>query len=227
MNISAAKAISGLSCTATAAGTSVAWAEPIGRRSGSVLLPSAEINEAYECSGVLRSASDTFELDLATATGAVTGDLAAANDMFVFTGQAQEGETVTIGGRVYTWRLVLSVPAAANEIAIGASDTEDSVENMIAAITAGAGAGTAYSTGTTEHPTVTATKQATDTVLVTAKEEGAAGNLIATATDMENAAWDTEAGTLSGGLEASTLSGAAGTDIEGLAHGGFSAIHGI
>lgn len=54
--------------------------------------------------------------------------------------------TVTVNGRVYTWKTTLT--GAADEIAIGATATI-SVENFKAAINAEAGAGTKYGTGTT------------------------------------------------------------------------------
>jgi len=68
----------------------------------------------------------------------------------------------------------------AYDVWLGLND-EAAIDNAVLAITAGAGAGTKYGTGTVVHPLVTSAKTAVDTMTVTAKTIGDAGNAIALA----------------------------------------------
>lgn len=109
------------------------------------------------------------------------GGVAKGTGILTLTGNAANNETVTIGDRVYTFKTALSTgPTVPNEVLIGTAAT-DSIDNLIAAINAGAGVGTTYSTGTVAHALVTAAVGAGDTMGVTAVAEGAAGNNIALA----------------------------------------------
>jgi hypothetical protein len=76
---------------------------------------------------------------------------------------------------------VAAVPYEVVKSSVNASGTLD---NLIAAINKAAGEGTTYGTGTVAHPTVSAAAGEGDTVVVTAKTKGTAGNAIAT-TDTE------------------------------------------
>lgn len=78
--------------------------------------------------------------------------------------------------------------AVANQILIGAA-ADDSLNNLIAAINAAAGAGTTYSTGTVAHPTVTAGTVTSHAFIVTAKTAGLAGNLIASTETSAHLSW--------------------------------------
>jgi hypothetical protein len=75
-----------------------------------------------------------------------------ANALATFAGQPANGETLKVGNVTYTFKTAI---VSAFDVLIGAaaSNTRD---NLVAAITAGAGAGTTYGTGTTAHPLVTA-----------------------------------------------------------------------
>jgi phage tail sheath gpL-like len=104
----------------------------------------------------------------------------AATGTLTATGNPANNATVTIGGKVYTFKTALSEPAVENEVLIGETASA-SLDNLIAAITADeSGEGTTFSTGTEEHPTVDAAAGAGDTVTLTAKTRGAAGNSIVT-----------------------------------------------
>ena len=104
------------------------------------------------------------------------GGVAKATAILTLTGNAANNETVTIGDRVYTFKTTLSTgPTVPNEVLIGAAAT-DSIDNLIAAINAGAGSGTTYSTGTVAHALVTAAVGAGDTMGLTAVAEGSGGN---------------------------------------------------
>lgn len=106
-------------------------------------------------------------------------------------------DTVTIGSTVYTFKTTLSTgPTVPFEVLIGA-DAATTLDNLKLAINAGAGAGTNYSTGTTAHPTVTATTNTDTTQVVEAITAGTAGNSIASTKSAAHLSWG--AATLTGG----------------------------
>lgn len=123
-------------------------------------------------------------------TGTLTGTTIAADD------------TVTIGAITYTFVAALSDPAVAYEVLVGASDS-DSLDNLIAAINAAAGAGSTYGTGTLAHPQVTAAAGAGDTMTV----QGILADGVAVATTATLTAGDWGAATLAGGIAASGATG--------------------
>lgn len=114
----------------------------------------------------LRPESGTPTVAVA-ATGTLTGTTIAT------------GDTVTIGAVVYTFITALTSPAVPYEVLVGISDSA-SLDNLISAINATAGAGTTYGTGTVIHPSVTAAAGAGDTMDLTANTEGTGGNTIVT-----------------------------------------------
>ena len=119
---------------------------------------------------------------------------AAATGVLTLTGNAVDTETVTIGTKTYTFQATLT--DVDGNVLIGAT-ASDSLDNLIAAITLGAGSGTLYAASTTLHPTVTAAAGAGDTMDATAKSTGTGGNSIATTETLTNGSWG--AATLSGG----------------------------
>lgn len=125
----------------------------------------------------------------------------AATGILTLTGNAIAAETVTIGAKTYTWRA--AVTTTANEVKIGAT-ASDSIDNLIAAVTAGAGSGTVYGSATTVNLTASASAGAGDTMTVTALTAGTSGNSIVTTETMANGSFG--GGTLSGGaVGASTI----------------------
>lgn len=134
----------------------------------------------------------------ATATVTRTEDVdTEATGILTLTGDPLDTETVTIGAKTYTFQTVLT--DVDGNVLIGAT-AADSIANLVAAITLGAGAGTTYATSTTAHPTVTAADGAGDTVDVTALTAGSAGNAIATTETLTNGSF--AAATLLGGVDA-------------------------
>lgn len=125
-------------------------------------------------------------LDVA-ATGTLTAATIANND------------TVSVGGKTYTFKTALT--PTANEVLLGGS-VSDSLDNLIAAITAGAGSGTLYAAATTVNLNVTAAAGAGDTLVATALVAGAAGNSIASTASLTSGSWG--AATLTGGSDNST-----------------------
>ncbi len=124
---------------------------------------------------------------------------AKATGVLTATANPQDGARVTIGDVTYTFRDTL---ASAYDVKIG-SDAEESLLNLVEAITfdggAGTNEGTDYGTGTLAHPSVTAAEGAGDTVDVTALTIGTAGNAITSVDFSPGLGW--AAGTLLGGLD--------------------------
>lgn len=104
-----------------------------------------------------------------------------------FTAVSVVTQTVTVGDRVYTW---VTTPSAPDEVAIGASATA-SRDNLLAALSAGAGAGTVYGTGTVANEFVTAVAGPTGTTIVTTSIPFVPAGLADTVTveTMANASW--------------------------------------
>jgi len=103
-------------------------------------------------------------------------------------------ETVVIGSKTYTFQTVLT--DVDGNVLIGGS-ASDSLDNLIAAINLGAGAGTVYALSTTANTDVSAAAGAGDTMDVTALAAGSAANLVATTTTVGSASWT--GATLAGG----------------------------
>lgn len=118
----------------------------------------------------------------------------AATVTLTLSGNAVDGETVNIGGTIYTWRT--SITATAYDVMIGTTASA-SIDNLIAAINRLGFAGGVYSDSTLRHTSVSAAAGAGDTMTVTALEPGTAGNSIATTETMTNGSFGSA--TLTGG----------------------------
>lgn len=119
-----------------------------------------------------------------------------ATETLTFTGNALDTETVVIDVKTYTFQTVLT--NVDGNVLIGAT-ASDSLDNLIAAINLGAGAGTLYALATTLHPTVSAAAGVGDTMDAEAKAGGTAGNTIATTETITAGTWG--GATLSGGVD--------------------------
>lgn len=104
-------------------------------------------------------------------------------------GNAVAGETVEIGGKVYTFVATAVENAVPNQVLIGAAAT-NTLDNLQAAIMENpTGRGTLYSLGTTKHPQVNVSSKTATTVVVRAEEYGAKGTNISTSETMTNGSW--------------------------------------
>ncbi len=114
------------------------------------------------------------------AAGTLTSDATAPAD----------GDTVTIGDTVYTFKAALTTDPAAvpYEVLIGVS-AATALDNWKSAINATTGEGTTYGTGTEAHPDVEATTNSDTTQVVAALVAGADGNSIATTEDSDHLSW--------------------------------------
>lgn len=119
-----------------------------------------------------------------------------AYETLTLTGDPLNDETVVIDTKTYTFKTVLS--DTDGFVLIGAT-ASDSLDNLIAAITLGAGAGTLYAASTTLHPSVTAVAYPGDTMYATAKLKGTDGNSIASTETLTNGSWG--GATLSGATQ--------------------------
>lgn len=129
-----------------------------------------------------------------------TGLVAASLELTITSIVNLDGETVTIGGQVYTFQSALSsMGTVANEVLIGAN-LAAAVDNLAAAINAGAGAGVTYGSGTVANEFVTAVSDGVDGVVVTAKISGVYGNAITVAEALTDGSWAGAATALGGGV---------------------------
>lgn len=149
-----------------------------------------EINNEQIRNGDKRAyvSAEAWEAAAAAADIAATGTL-------TLTGQPLDTETVVIGGKTYTFEAVLT--DVNGHVQIGAT-AEDSLDNLVAAINLGTGAGTLYAASTTLHAAVSAADGSGTTVIVTAKTVGSGGNVIATTESLTDGQWG--GATLTGGL---------------------------
>jgi len=133
----------------------------------------------------------------------VAPGIAAQADL-TFTAVAVNNETVTIAGIVYTFKTSIN-NGVAREVFHGATAT-DSATNLAAAINAGAGAGTAYSSATVAHKLVAsamngviASNPSGTVVRASSNPLGADPNGLVTVSETSTvASWS--AGSLSGGV---------------------------
>jgi hypothetical protein len=159
-------------------------------------------------SGIISRVGYQFGTGLAVANATVSAfpklevTNTAATGTYTLAANISDGDTVTIGGHVYTFET--GAINVADEVLVGAS-ASDTLDNLIAAINAAAGAGTLYGTGTVANAYVTAAAGAGDTMVVTAKVTGAVGNKIATTESGANSSWGS-----------TFLTGGAGRDLRTL-----------
>ncbi len=140
---------------------------------------------------------------------AVSAAVAAQNTLTQSTTYTiADGETVTIGTQVYTFKTVIT-DTTPNQVLIdatGSSPETNSFANLAAAINGSAGAGSLYSGATVPNVDVTAVAS-THAIVATAKNTGTTPNAVATTTTLVHGAW---AETTLGGAMATTI-GATGT----------------
>ncbi|MES2705119.1 MAG: hypothetical protein V4726_00820 [Verrucomicrobiota bacterium] len=121
-----------------------------------------------------------------------------------FSANPANNDTVTIGATTYTFKSALtSGGATANEVLIG-TDLSGSRNNLIAAVTAGTGAGIYYGSATAANASATAAAYTTNVITATALTAGVAGNSIPLAKSSSAFSWASAATTLTGGVEPAT-----------------------
>ncbi len=140
--------------------------------------------------------ADTYEVTTKDSLGVTSGRIAIdchagatvkARGRITFGGLPTDGDTVTIGGKVYTFED--SLTNVDGHVKIGAT-AEACVDNLVAAVNLGAGPGTAYAAATTAPTTFTAVKSSTDKVLPQAISGGVVGNSITLTESADNVTVD-------------------------------------
>ncbi len=121
----------------------------------------------------------------------------AASKVLTLSGLALEGEIVTIGAVAYKFTATVTL---ANDVLIGVS-AEACIDNLVLAITHGAGEGTNYGTGTVANPLATAVKASASTMTVTNLIKGVVGNSTPIAETLTNGSFAGGATFLSGGID--------------------------
>lgn len=111
-----------------------------------------------------------------------------------------DGDTVTIGAKVYTFQATLT--NVDGNVQIGASAAA-TISNFAAAVNLGSGSGTAYAAATTLHPSVTGTATSATVFTAQARNAGTSGNSIPCTETSGTASW--AGATLTGGTNSSSL----------------------
>jgi hypothetical protein len=104
------------------------------------------------------------------------------------TGQPANGNTVTIGSKVYTFQTVLT--NVDGNVFIGAT-LAISLANLLAAMNLGAGSGTAYAAATTKAPLALGLTSDATHFTAGARRHGMSGNLVKVSTTVAGASWAT------------------------------------
>lgn len=129
---------------------------------------------------------EALSADLVTAGWARTQ--ISATSVLTFAGQPANNDTVTLGSVTYTFKTSIN-NSNANEVLIGAL-TADSIANLAAAITHGAGSGTNYSTPTVANPDATVSTSDATTLTAASLTPGITGNTgIAVSESGSNTSW--------------------------------------
>jgi hypothetical protein len=151
-----------------------------------------EANAKLEVVGFRFAAGEvTLTANAASAVLSLIGSAKATSTLTVTVNPAAN-ETVTVAGRIYTFKVA---PVAANEVLIGAN-LAASLTNLAAAVNRTGTPGTQYGKDTVLHPLVVAVATAT-TVVFTAKSGGIEGNTFASTESLVNGSFG--AATFAGG----------------------------
>lgn len=155
--------------------------------------------------GLLGGIDATFKLQSGASTnltGVFQHSIIPAVGTLTLTDQPAITNTVVLDGKTYTFQAALT--DVDGNVHISHVDASGSLDNLIAAITLGAGSGTAYAASMTVHPSVTAVAGAGITMIATAHVKGTSGNSIASTETLGNGAWG--AATLASGVDGSIQS---------------------
>ena len=111
-----------------------------------------------------------------------------AFSILTLTGNALDDETLAMDSLIYRFQDTLT--NLGGNVKIGAN-ASDSLDNLIAAIMLGDGAGTKYAASTLRHPTVSAAVQPGDVMIAFSTAIGTAGNSHGATDFLTNGSWST------------------------------------
>ena len=132
-------------------------------------------------------------------TGTTTAG-AKATGVLTSSGVFQDGETVTLGDVIYTFKTALT--GASYEVLIGASAAA-SLDNIKSAVNDSGTAGTEYGLATEAHPNVTATTNSATAQTFEYNSLGVVGNTFVTTETCDNVAFG--AGVMASGADPSVV----------------------
>jgi flagellin len=180
---------------------STSGSSTIGVSTGLLSSSSLNLGGATAATAALTQAAGTAAI---AATNSLTGgafleSAVAAATLTAGAGPANN-DTVTLNGQIYTFKTALT--GAANEVALGGSETA-ALANLASAVNASpGGAGTAYGNGTLANTGLKATASTGTSITFNALANGVGGNSLAYSSSGANFG---AAGTLAGGTAGSTV----------------------
>ena len=140
---------------------------------------------------------NVYEIDTTLVPGITAGNIrvdcntgtaaAVAKATLTLTDVPHADNTVIVAGETYTFKA--SVTTGEREVKIGAT-AEASIDNLVAAITAGTGGGSLYGSLTVANVGATAVKGSASTMVASARVPGTAGNALTSAGTMTHGSWD-------------------------------------
>ena len=157
-------------------------------------------NRIFECTqaGQTDAAPPSFNL---TIGGTTTEPGAFATNVLTFTALPLNNETVTVGGKVYTFvTTLINIPGYVLLEPPGVGALDQTILNLKNAINLGAGSGTKYAASTQDNVVVNATTATSSTLTVQSDDMSAAANSSVCSETLSNGSWATP--TLTGGKDA-------------------------
>lgn len=144
------------------------------------------------------SQAGILSIVFANTDGIEVGPRVASVGTLTLTANAANTETVVVNGKVYTFQTTLT--DSDGNVLIGAS-ASDSIDNLIAAINLGPGAGTLYAVSMSPNTDVSAVANEGDTMDVTALYGGTGGDAITTTETLAAGGSQWGGATLSSGVD--------------------------
>ncbi len=180
---------------------STSGSSTIGVSTGLLSSSSLNLGGATAATGSLTQAPGTAAVAATnTLTGAAFTESAVAAATLTAGAGPANNDTITLNGQTYTFKTTLT--GAANEVALGGSETA-ALANLASAVNASpGGAGTAYGNGTVANTGLKATGSTGTTITFNALTNGLGGNSLAYSSSGANFG---AAGTLAGGTAGSTV----------------------
>jgi hypothetical protein len=175
--------------------------QPVKRQAINVLRVASAVTDGE----TVNIGSVVFEVDTTTAAGITTGNsrlnlsggstAAAVGTLTSDNTNVSDADTVTVGGKVYTFKT--SLTPTEGQVLIGA-DADGSLLNLIRAINHSGTAGTDYSAAAANANVSAATSVTSHAFAVTARIPGAGGNAITSTETSAHLSWG--GGTLASGV---------------------------
>lgn len=152
--------------------------------------------------GVLVNSHTSGTLRFNDGLTATTAGVKATTTLTIGTGPIANGDTVNIGGQIYTFKTALTAATTANEVLIGISDAT-ALDNLKSAVDKSAGGGTTYGSDTVANAYVDGGANTDTTQVFEAVAVGDSYNSVVTVSS--NAGVTFTGATLAGGFNPAPL----------------------